>query len=53
MQHPPPLLEHTAIGDLVREGVLEGVLMLREEAHFVQEFGRLKVRECAMHCRLG
>jgi hypothetical protein len=23
MQHPPPLLEHTAIGDLVREDMLE------------------------------
>jgi hypothetical protein len=35
MEHAPPLLEHTAIGDLVRQGVLEGIFMLREEVCFV------------------
>ena len=28
MQHPTPLLQETAVGHLVREGVLEGVLAL-------------------------
>jgi hypothetical protein len=31
MQHTPPLLEQTAIGHLMGEGVLEGVLALGEE----------------------
>ena len=35
MQHPPPLLEHTAIGDLVREGMLEGVLVVGKQARLV------------------
>jgi hypothetical protein len=52
MQYPPSFLEHTAIGYLVREGVLEGVLVLREEARFVEEFGRLQVRQAAMQRRL-
>src|SRR5262245_64532020 len=47
MQHPPPLLEHTAIGHLVGEGVLEGVGMVRKETRFVQELGRLEVRQDA------
>ena len=53
MEHAPPLLEHTAIGDLVRQGMLEGVLVLREESRLVEELGRLEVRESAMQCRLG
>jgi hypothetical protein len=53
MQHPPPLPQETAIGALVREGVLEGVLALWEEARFVQELGRLEVRQAAMQRRLG
>jgi hypothetical protein len=53
MEHPPPLLEHTAVGHLVRQGVLEGVLMVGIEARLVQELGRLKVRQATMQHRLG
>ena len=53
MEHPPPLLEEAVIGDLVGQGVLEGVLALGEEARFVQELGRLEVRQAAMEGRLG
>ncbi len=41
MQRPPPLLQEAAVGHLMGEGVLEGVLVLRKEARLVQELGRL------------
>ena len=53
MQHPPPLLQETAVGHLVRQGVLEGVLALGEEARLVEELGRLEVRQAAMERLLG
>ena len=62
MQHPPPLLEQAAVGHLVGEGVLEGILALREEARLVEELGRLQMRKArrqpssgtsAMACRSG
>src|SRR5262249_10749115 len=37
MEHPPSLLEQTAVGDLVGEGVLKGVLTLGEEPCLVEE----------------
>ena len=43
VQRPPPLLQHTAVGHFVGEGVLEGVGMLREEARFVEELGGLQL----------
>ena len=48
MQHPPPLLEQTAVGHLVREGVLEGVLALGKESSLIEKLGRLEVRQPAM-----
>jgi len=53
MQHPPPLLEQTAIGDLVRQGVFEGVLVLWEEPRLIQEFGGLEVRQAAGNAASG
>jgi hypothetical protein len=53
MQRPPPLLEKAAVGDLVGEGVLEGVLVLREEARLVEKLGRLQMCKAAMQRRLG
>jgi hypothetical protein len=35
MERTPSLLEEAAVGDLVRQGVLEGVLALGKEARFV------------------
>ena len=51
VQHAPPLLEQAAVGHLVGQGVLEGVLQLGEEARLVQELGRLQVRETAVQRR--
>ena len=45
MQDPPPLLEQTAVGHLVRQGVLEGVVLVGEEPCLVEELGRLQVRQ--------
>jgi hypothetical protein len=53
VKHAPQLLEHTAIGDLVREGMLEGVLVLREEVGFVEELSSLELRQTIMQRRLG
>ena len=47
VQGPAPLLQETAVGHLVGEGVLEGVCEIREEAGFVEEFGGLQVAEPA------
>ena len=53
MERAPPLLQQAAVGHLVGEGVLEGVLELGEEARLVEELGRLEVREAAVQRRLG
>ena len=53
VQHPPPLLQQAAVGHLVGEGVLEGVLALGEEARLVEELGGLQVREAAVQRLLG
>ncbi len=45
MQRPPPLVQQTPIGYLVRQGMLEGVFQLGEEARLVQELRGLKVGE--------
>ena len=39
VQGAPPLLEETAVGHFLREGVLEGVLALGKELGLVQELG--------------
>jgi hypothetical protein len=44
MQQPPSLVKQAAIGNLVRQGMLEGVLMLREEAGLIEELGLLQLR---------
>ena len=53
VQRPPPLLQQAAVGHLVGEGVLEGVVALGEEARLVEELGGLEVRQAAMQRRLG
>jgi hypothetical protein len=44
-----PLLEQGAVGDLVGERVLEGVLGIGKEARLVEELGRLQLREPPPH----
>src|SRR5262245_26167135 len=40
VEHTSPLLEQPPIGHLVRQGVLEGVGMVWEEARLVEKLGR-------------
>src|SRR6266850_7104765 len=53
MELSTPPLQEAAVGYLVGEGVLEGVLVVGKEPCFVQEFGRLEVRETTMQRCLG
>ena len=48
MQRSPPLLQQAAVGHLVRQGMLEGVFQLGEEARLVQELRGLEVGEVAV-----
>jgi hypothetical protein len=45
MQGAPPLLEQRLVGHLLSEGVLEGVLVLGEEAGLIEELGGLQMGE--------
>ncbi len=47
MQRPPPLLEQTAVGDLVGESVLEGVFVIGKQPGFVEELAGLQMRQRA------
>ena len=53
VEHPPPLLQEAAVGHLVGQGMLEGVLALGKEARLVQELGRLQVRQATVERCLG
>src|SRR5215831_7926798 len=48
MQRAPPLLQQATVGHLVRQGVLEGVFWLREEARLIEELRGLEVGEVAV-----
>ena len=52
VQPPPPLQQETVVRDLVRQGVLEGVCRLGEQAGFIQELRRLEVRQALLEMRL-
>jgi hypothetical protein len=49
----PAVLEQARVGDLVGEGMLEGVLEIREEARLVEKLGRLEVGESQVKAALG
>ena len=49
----PPVLEQAAVGDLVGQRVLEGVLEVRDEPGLVQELGGLQGREPTSQRVLG
>ena len=53
VQHPPPLQQEAAVGHLVRQGMLEGVFRLGEQAGLIQKLRRLQVRQAAVQRRLG
>ena len=42
---PTALVEHSSVGDVVGEGVLEGVLQVRKKLRRVEKFGSLQVVE--------
>ena len=43
VEAPPPILEQAPVGHVVGQGVLEGVLEIREEPRLVEELGGLEV----------
>ena len=53
MEQALPLAQQPPIGHLVRQGVLEGVRTLREQAGFVEELGGLQVRQAAVERLVG
>src|SRR5262245_53445146 len=48
VQPPPSRSQEASVGDLVRQGVLEGVCSLREEACLIQELRGLERGEMAV-----
>jgi len=52
MQRPPPLQQEAAVGHLVGESVLEGVLMVGKQPGFVEELAGLQMRQRAPQGRL-
>jgi hypothetical protein len=53
MQPPPPLQQQATVGDLVRQGMLEGVFRLGEQAGLIQELRRLEVCQAAVQYVFG
>ena len=53
VQPPPPLQQEAAVGHLVRQGMLEGVFRLGEQAGLIEELRRLEVRQAAVQRLLG
>ena len=48
MQDAPLFLQETAVSHLVRQGMLEGVFTLGEQARLVEELGGLELRQTTM-----
>jgi hypothetical protein len=53
MQGPPSFQEQAPVGDVVGQGVLEGVFEVRKEARLVQELSSLEVRESLAQAVFG
>ena len=53
MEGLPALLQQALVDDFVREGVLEGVFQIREEAGLVEELGGPEVPKSAPKLLLG
>src|SRR5437867_3572850 len=53
MKRTAPLVEETAVRDLVRERMLEGVLEVREQTRLIEELGGLEVSKTPAELRLG
>ena len=50
VQYPPPLQQQAVVGHLMRQGMLEGVFRLGEQAGLIQELRRLEVCQAAVQC---
>ena len=48
VQRPSPLLEQAAIGHLMGEGMLKGVLPLGEQARLIEELSSLELSQTAV-----
>ena len=48
MEQALPLAQQPPIGHLMRQGVLEGIDALREQAGFVEKLGSLHVRQATV-----
>src|SRR5262252_5411127 len=53
VEQTPPVLEHVAVGNIMGERMLEGVLDIRKEARLVEELSRLEVGEPPANALLG
>ena len=53
MQPPPPLPQEAGVGDLVRQGMLEGIDALRDKARLIEELGRLQPLDFVSQLILG
>src|SRR5262245_51485346 len=53
VEDAPPLLEQTAVGHLVSQGVLKGEYALREQPRLVEKLGCLQVRKATVQRLLG
>src|SRR2546422_7077021 len=50
VERPSPLLEYAPVGNLVGEGVLEGVFEVREQARLVEKLGLLQASKRPPQC---
>jgi hypothetical protein len=53
VQRPPTLQQEAVVGDLLRQGMLEGVGPLRASVGLMEELGRLQLRETAVQNPCG
>ena len=49
VQSPPPLLQEAAVGHLMRQGMLEGVLRVRVQTRLIEKLGGLQMCEAVLH----
>ena len=53
MEQLPPLQQEAAVGDLMGEGMLEGVDTFGEQLRLIEKLGRLQVGQAPLEDRLG
>src|SRR5712691_1875821 len=48
VEHPSPLQQEAAVGHLVRQGMLEGIVALREQPRLIEKLGGLQARQATL-----